>query len=333
MPRLSDPIRVRNLTIRNRIVMPPMANDMATEGGEVTDRHIEHYSARAGAGVGLMIVEHSYITPKGKMTAPQLGIHDDALVPGLKRLADAIRAGGAASAIQLTHAGANTSPDIIGCQPLGPADVPIPGRGIEPRPLTSAEIKELVGLYRDAARRAVEAGFDAIEIHGAHGFLLSQFVSPHTNRRTDGYGGSLENRLRFPLEVIRAVREETGPGYVLLYRFGASDFLEDGLDLEEARQIAPRLVEAGIDVLDISGGLCGSRPKDFSGMQGFFVPLAESIHSVVDVPVIAVGGIREAAYANSVIEEEKADLVAVGRELLKNPDWAKEALAELAQGD
>lgn len=329
MPRLSDPLTIKNVKIRNRIVMPPMANDLSDETGAVTDRHLDHYRARAEAGVGLIIVEHAYITPKGKMTVPQLGIHDDALVPGLTRLAEAIRSGGAASAIQLTHAGANTSPDIIGCQPVGPADVAVPGRDVEPRPLTSPEIAELIGQYRDAARRAAAAGFDAIEIHGAHGFLLSEFLSPYTNRRTDEYGGTLENRLRFPLEVITAVREEVGPDFLLAYRFGATDFLQEGLTLEEALEAAPRLVAAGIDLLDVSGGLCGSRPGKLSGMQGFFVPLAESVKSVVDVPVIAVGGIKEAAYADSVITAEKADLVAVGRELLKNPAWAKEALASL----
>jgi 2,4-dienoyl-CoA reductase-like NADH-dependent reductase (Old Yellow Enzyme family) len=309
--------------------MPPMANDMATDDGAVTDKHIEHYRARAAADVGLIVVEHSYITPQGKMTGPQLGIHDDALVAGLTGLADAIRAEGAASAIQLTHAGGNTSADVIGEQPVGPSDVPVPNRKDAPRPLTVAEIGELVGLYRDAARRAVAAGFDSIEIHGAHGFLLSEFVSPHTNRRDDDYGGSMENRLRFPIDVINAVREETGPDYVLLYRFGASDFVEDGLALDEAQEAAPRLVAAGIDALDISGGLCGSRPKDLADVQGYFVPLAENIKSVVDVPVIAVGGIKEAAFANSVIEEGRADMVAVGRQLLKNPAWAREALAEL----
>jgi 2,4-dienoyl-CoA reductase-like NADH-dependent reductase (Old Yellow Enzyme family) len=208
--------------------------------------------------------------------------------------------------------------------------VAIPGRDVEPRPLEAAEIEALVDSYRQAARRAKTAGFDAIEIHGAHGFLLSQFASPYTNQRTDQYGGSTENRLRFPLEVISAVRQETGPGFPLLYRFGASDFLQGGLALDEAQKIAPMLVEAGIDVLDISGGLCGSRPKDLKDMPGYFVPLAQSIKSVVDVPVIAVGGITDAVFANSIIADGKADLVAVGRALLKNPNWAREALEQLA---
>jgi 2,4-dienoyl-CoA reductase-like NADH-dependent reductase (Old Yellow Enzyme family) len=195
-------------------------------------------------------------------------------------------------------------------------------------------LDEIVGLkedYRAAARRAREAGFDAIEIHGAHGFLLCEFVSPHTNHRTDEYGGDMEGRIRLPLEVIAIVREEVGPDFPLLYRFGASDFLDDGLDLQQAREIAPRLVAAGIDILDISGGLCGSRPKDLAGIQGYFVPMAASIKSVVDVPVIGVGGITDPAFANGFIEEGKVDLVAVGRALLKNPHWAREALAQLAE--
>jgi len=330
MPSLSDPLITDKIEIKNRIVMPPMANDLSSENGEVTDRHIDHYVARARADVGLIIVEHSYIVPEGKMSVNQLGIHKDDIVPGLRRLADSIREAGARSAIQLTHAGANTTSEVCGCQPVGPSNIAVPGRKEEPRPLEAAEIRDLVDAYRQAARRALEAGFDSIEVHGAHGFLLSEFVSPHTNRRTDEYGGSMEKRLRFPLDVIGAVRQQAGAAYPLLYRFGASDFLQDGLALDDARKIAPILVENGIDILDVSGGLCGSRPKDLGDQPGYFVPLAQSIRSVVDVPVIAVGGIKDAVFANSVIAEEKADLVAVGRALLKNPDWAREALETLA---
>lgn len=330
MPSLSDSISIDNLTLKNRIVMPPLANDFSSSAGEVTQKHLDHYRARAGAGVALVIVEHSYIVPEGKMTKKQLGIHNDSLIPGLAGLADTIRSAGAKSAIQLTHAGANTSAKVCGCQPVGPSAVASPGRDETPRPLEIGEIEALIEAYRQAARRAKAAGFDAIEIHGAHGFLLSQFASPYTNQRTDQYGGSTENRVRFPLEVITAVRQETGPGFPLLYRFGASDFLQGGLALDEAQKIAPMLVEAGIDMLDVSGGLCGSRPKELGDMPGFFVPLAQSIKEVVDVPVIAVGGITDAVFANSIIAEGKADLVAVGRALLKNPNWAAEALEQLA---
>lgn len=330
MPSLSDPLVLDSLELKNRIVMPPMANDFSGPDGEVNERHLEHYRVRAQADVALMIVEHSYVVPEGKMTPKQLGIHNDGLIPGLASLADTIREAGAKSTIQLTHAGANTTEEACGCQPVGPSDVAVPSRGVQPRPLEKEELASLVQSYRDAARRAKAAGFDSIEIHGAHGFLLCQFVSPYTNRRTDDYGGDTENRLRFPLEVISAVRQEVGPAYPLLYRFGASDFMQGGLAIDEALQIAPMLVAAGIDMLDVSGGLCGSRPRDLSGIQGFFVPLAQSIKAVVNVPVIAVGNITEAAFANSVIADGKADMVAVGRALLKNPRWASEALAGLS---
>ena len=329
MPLLSDPLVTDKLKLKNRIVMPPMANDLSGGEGEVTEKHLKHYRTRAEAGVGLIIVEHSYIMPSGKMTRKQLGIYKDELGGGLRQLAEAIREAGAASAIQLTHAGANTTAAVCGCQPVGPSDVPVPNRDEIPRPLDTAGINEIIEAYAQAARRAVEAGFDAIEIHGAHGFLLSEFVSPLMNRRADEYGGSMENRLRLPLEVIAAVRRQTGPDYPLFYRFGASDFIQGGLTLEEARQIAPQLTAAGIDFLDISGGICGSRPKALADTQGYFVPMAESIKSTVDVPVIAVGGITDPAYANSVIADGRADLVAVGRALLKNPDWAREALEQI----
>ncbi|MHB0866048.1 MAG: NADH:flavin oxidoreductase [Thermoleophilia bacterium] len=330
MSSLSDPLVIKGLTLKNRIVMPPMANDFSGPGGEVNERHLEHYRRRAEADVGLMIVEHCYIVPEGRMSAKQLGIHDDSLVPGLKSIADTIRQAGAASAVQLNHAGANTTAGICGCQPVGPSTVAVPNRDVAPRELSAAEITALVAAFRAGARRALAAGFDAIEIHGAHGFLLSQFVSPYTNQRTDAYGGDTAGRLRFPLEVIAAVREEAGQDYPLLYRFGASDFMQGGLAMDEAQRIAPMLVDAGIDVLDISGGLCGSRPADFKGMQGFFAPLAQSIKSVVEVPVIAVGGITDPAAANEIIETEKADLVAVGRALLKDPDWARQALKQIS---
>lgn len=329
MPSLSDPLLTAKLELKNRIVMPPMANDLATADGEVTGQLIDHYRRPAEADVALVIIEHSYITPGGKMSVNQLGIHQDSLVPGLQRLAAAIRDAGAKSAIQLTHAGANTSAEVCGCQPVGPSEIPASRRREKPRPLEVAEIKDIVAAYREAARRAREAGFDAVEIHGAHGFLLNEFTSPYTNKRSDSYGGSLANRLRLPLEVIGAIRAQVGKGFPLLYRFGANDFLRDGIDLDQARKIAPALVEAGIDILDISGGLCGSRPETFQDVQGYFVPLAQTIKAVVEVPVIAVGGIKDAKFANQVIVDQQADLVAVGRALLKNPLWAREALTQL----
>ncbi len=195
-----------------------------------------------------------------------------------------------------------------------------------PREITQTEMSELVKEFAVAARRAKEAGFDMVEVHGAHGYLLSQFLSPYTNRRNDEYGGSLENRLRFPLEVLRAVRAEVGPDFPVFYRLGAEDGIEGGLTLQEGAEAAVILAEAGVDVLDLSGGLLGFRVK--SG-EGFFVYMAEKIKPVVNIPVLVTGGIAAPELAESILAEGKADLIGVGRALLANPKWAVEAAQAL----
>lgn len=328
MPGLFDPIQIKKLAIKNRIVMPPMAMNMATPDGGVTPRNIEHYSARARGGVGLIIVEHTYVALNGRLTANQTGIYDDKLVPGLVKLAGAIHDLGAKTAIQLTHAGSRTSREIIGEQPVGPWDIPAPSDKENPRPLTSLDLKKLVMDFAEGARRAIEAGFDAVELHGAHGFLLCQFLSPFTNRRDDGYGGSWEGRLRFPLEVIAAVKRVCGNNIPLFYRFGADDLMEGGLTREEGKIVAQRLEQAGVDVIDVSGGLSGSQHSRLSE-QGYFVPLAQGIKERVKVPVIGVGNITEPEYADAVVREGKVDMVAIGRKLLSTPDFPQLAAKKL----
>lgn len=324
MTGIFDPITIKGLTLKNRLVMPPMATNMATEEGEITDRHIKHYTARAEGGVGLIIVEHTYVREDGRMSRGQLGIYDDKLIGGFKRLTEAIHSYGVKVVLQITHGGSRTTSEITGQPPVGPWNILVPGDSEPPRPLTVAEIKELVTAFKNAARRAIAAGFDGIEIHGAHGYLLCQFVSPLVNKRNDAYGGSLEGRLRFPLETIAAVRSQIGAKVPLFYRFGADDMLEGGLTREEARVIAPRLEKASVDVLDISGGLGGSGRFALTE-QGFFVPLAQSIKETVKIPVIGVGNITEADYADRVVREGKIDLVALGRKLLSTPDFPRQA--------
>ncbi len=205
MPGLFDPIKIKGLSLKNRLVMPPMATGMATEDGQVTDRHIQHYTARARGGVGLIIIEHTYISEEGKAHKGQLGLYDDRFIPGLKALVAAIHTEGAKVIIQLTHAGAKASRINIEKQPAGPSDVMLPNSSETPRALTVPEIKTIVKKFGDAAYRAVTAGFDSVELHGAHGFLLCQFLSPYANHRHDEYGGNLANRLLFPTEVIKEV--------------------------------------------------------------------------------------------------------------------------------
>jgi 2,4-dienoyl-CoA reductase-like NADH-dependent reductase (Old Yellow Enzyme family) len=179
-----------------------------------------------------------------------------------------------------------------------------------------------------AAERAIKAGFDGVEIHGAHGFLLNQFFSPISNRRTDEYGGSLENRMRFPLEVVRKVREIVG-GRLLLYRIGSDDLDPKGTQIEDSKRFASLLVSQGVNIIDVSGGLCGSRPQQLEGKQGYFVAQAEEIKNVVNVPVIGVGGITDVKFANSLMSEGRIDVVAVGRRLLEDPNWPEKDRKEI----
>jgi 2,4-dienoyl-CoA reductase-like NADH-dependent reductase (Old Yellow Enzyme family) len=327
MPGLLDPIAIQGLTLKNRIVMAPMATYHADEDGAVTDSHIGHYAARARAGVGLIITEHAFIDRGGRAAERQLGIHDDRLIAGLKRLTAAIQAGGAASCVQITHAGARTTQAAAGLQPIAPSAVEDPKSGETPRALAAAEIPALAVAYARAARRAVEAGFDAVELHGAHGYLLGQFLSPLTNRRRDCYGGDLNSRLTFAREVIAAVRQTVGPGFPLFYRLGADDLTPGGLTPADGCEAARLIAAAGIDVIDVSGGYGGTGRDRFTE-QGFFVPLAEAVRKAVGLPVIGVGNIHDPRYADRVIREGRIDLAAVGRALLADPLWARQAARE-----
>jgi NADPH2 dehydrogenase len=266
----------------------------------------------------LVIIEHSYVSLAGKLSEKQLGIHDDGLVSGLERLSSSIHATGTPVVIQINHAGRSASMDLTGMQPLAPS----PSKNA--RQLLAEEIEAITEAFTVAAERAIKAGFDGVEVHGAHGFLLNQFFSPLTNRRRDEYGGSLEKRMRFPLEVVRSVRKRIG-GRLLLYRLGSDDMDPAGTRIEDSQRFAVKLEEVGVDIIDVSGGLCGSRPKELQGKQGYFVPQARQIKQAVDTPVIGVGGIIGAKYAERLVHEEGIDLVAVGRELLKDPHWAKKA--------
>jgi 2,4-dienoyl-CoA reductase-like NADH-dependent reductase (Old Yellow Enzyme family) len=308
-----------------------MANNMATERGEITDAHIEHYVRRAEAGVGMVIVEHAYVRRDGRINARQMGVYDDSLIPSLKRLIDALRASGTVVGIQITHGGGKATTELIGRQPISASDVLVPGAAESARAATRGEMAEIVEAFAAAALRAKEAGFHFVEVHGAHGYMLSQFLSPLTNVRADEYGGDLNGRLRLPLEVVRAVRHAVGDDYLLLYRLGANDYKPGGLTQEEGRQAAVALVESSVDVLDISGGLGGAAVPGWDGVsQGYFVPMAADIQAAAKAPVVVAGGITEPAFADRVIREGKVDLVGIGRAMLSNPDWAADAQEALS---
>jgi len=318
---LLDPLEAKGLTLKNRIVMPPMHTGLATTEGAVTDNLIEHYVRRSKA-LGLIIVEHNYVSLGGRLSERQLGIYDDHLVSGLEKLSSSIHETGTPAVIQINHAGRSASMKVTGTRPVAPSP-----RGYY-RKLRADKIEALTEGFALAAERAMRAGFDGVEVHGAHGFLLNQFFSPLTNGRRDKYGGSLENRMRFPLEVVERVREKVG-GRLLLYRLGSDDLDPAGTQIEDSQKFAAKLEEVGVDIIDVSGGLCGSRPAQFQNRQGYFIPQAQQIKEVINIPIIGVGGITKPEYANKLIQEGHVDLVAVGRGLLEDPDWAIKAIETL----
>jgi len=328
MAGLFDPIKIDSIELKNRIMMPPMANNLATPEGEVTQELIDHYTARAKNNVALIIIEHSYVIKSGRFSQLQTGIYGDELVDGLKKLVSAIHESGAKTAIQITHGGARCSSTVLGHQALAPSAFKLDTFDEIPRALTVEEIKEIITAFGKAATRAKTAGFDAVEIHGAHGFLLNEFYSPLTNLREDEYGGNQEKRMRLPLEVVAEVKRSVGDDFPVFYRLGSDDMMAGGITIEDGIALAIKLVEAGIKLIDVSGGLVGSRPDNQP--TGYFVPQAWAIKKAVSVPVSAVGGIKTAELADSIIREGKADLVAIGRALLADPEWAIKAAKELS---
>ena len=326
---LLSPLSFAGLTLRNRIAMPPMWSGQAKPDGQVTDQIVEYHRIRAAAGCGLITVEHSFVHPGGRHSATQMGAHDDAMIPGLTRLASAIKAEGAVACLQITHAGSRTSSAVTGRRIVGPSAVRNPRErdGEVPDDLTPGGIAEVVAAFGDAAARARAAGFDAVEIHGAHGFLLSQFLSPLCNRRHDEYGGSPVGRRRIYLEVVAEVRRRIGTDHAISVRLGACDEATGGLTLDEGCATAAALAGAGVDLISVSGGLQGSEPPGRE--PGYFVPYAAAIKSFVAVPVMVAGGIADPAFADQIVRSGQADLVGVGRAMLNDADWARKAIARL----
>ena len=330
MADLLTPLSFSALTLRNRIVMPPMWSGQATPEGGVTDAIIEYHRRRAAAGCGLVIVEHTFVHLRGRHTPTQMGVYSDSLTDGLSRLAAAVRAEGAAVVLQLAHAGSRGSSAIIGQKPVAPSQVrhPYEPDGEIPDALTVEQIREVAAAFGDAAARAFQAGFDAVEVHAAHGFLLSQFLSPLTNHRVDAYGGSLENRARIHTEVLAEIRNRIGPRRPIFIRLGAHDETPGGLELDESCAVAERLAQLGVDLIDVSGGLQGSRGS--GKVPGYFVPYAAAIKTRLQIPVLVTGGIREPVVADRIVREGQADLVGIGRAMLEDPEWARKAIQTLS---
>ena len=320
---LKDPIKINQLTLRNRIVMPPMAtrkavNDLPTE------ELVGYYAARAEA-TGLIIVEHGYISAEGMAHANQLSMAEDAVIPAYQNLTAAVHEKGAAIFAQISHAGARASGS--GLPAVSPSGIPVREGDLPHAAMTQSAIAQVRGCFVKAALRAKEAGFDGVEIHGAHGYLLSQFYSPLTNRRTDAYtGATLAGRTRLHLEVLRAVREAVGPAYPVAIRFGACDYMEGGSQIKDIRPACMLFEEAGADLIDISGGLGGYVRPDHKE-PGWFAELSRPAKESTNIPVLLTGGITTAEDAERLLQEGAADLIGVGRAMLTDADWSVKALA------
>jgi 2,4-dienoyl-CoA reductase-like NADH-dependent reductase (Old Yellow Enzyme family) len=330
---LLAPARIGPVEIPNRIVMPPMTTRTADEDGAVTDATIAYYMARVRGGTGLITVEMASPEKAGRHRRRELGIYHDRFLPGLTRLVYAIHRGGAKASIQLGHGGGHTRVDICGETPIAPSPIPHPVyevtfETIVPQEMTRTRIGETVRAFAAAAVRAQQAGFDCVEIHAAHGYLISQFHAPFENHRTDEYGGSLENRARFGLDVLRAVKTAV-PGMGVIYRLSVEDFFPGGLPWAEGREIAIWAAEAGADALHVSAGHYRSLPTahmmipPMTMPDATFIDFAAEVKKRVRVPVIAVGRLGDPAAATDAVASGKADFIALGRTLIADPQWAE----------
>ncbi|MEU5088773.1 NADH:flavin oxidoreductase/NADH oxidase [Streptomyces sp. NPDC021356] len=345
MSALFEPYTLRDVTIPNRVWMPPMCQySAAPEGpsaGAPGDWHFAHYAARATGGTGLIVVEATAVSPEGRISPYDLGLWNDTQVEAFRRITDFLRGQGTVPAVQLAHSGRKASterpwkggaplaPEAHGWQPLAPSAVAFDEGHPVPHELTVEEIQRIVGEFADAARRALAAGFEIAELHGAHGYLIHEFLSPHSNHRTDAYGGSYENRVRFALEVVDAVRAVWPDDKPLFFRISATDWLEaDGWTADETVRFAAELHAHGIDLLDVSTG--GNAPAvRIPTRPGYQVPFAARVKAETPMAVAAVGLITETGQAEKIIANGEADAVLVGRELLRNPSWARHAAREL----
>lgn len=324
---LFAPGRIGTMSVRNRLVMAPMGTNYATWTGAVTDRMIDYYAARARGGIGLITVEFSHVHPTGKVAGYGLGVHDDRLVPELGRLADAIQSEGAKASIQIAHGGRRCRSAVTGAQPLAPSAIPCIG-GEVPRALSSVDIARVIEWFAQAARRVREAGFDAVTLHLANGYLLQSFISPYANRRDDGYGGNLERRMRLPLEVLAAVRGEVGSQLPIICRVCVDEFIDGGLTLAEGQQVARLLERAGVAAIDMLAGIPESLHvigPPMATPRGFLVPHARAIKDAVGVPVFAVGRINDPRLADRILRDGDADFIAMGRALLADADLPEKA--------
>lgn len=349
---LFEPFTLRSLTVPNRIWMAAMCQYSAAPDGELAgvpnDWHFAHLAARAAGGTGLIITEATAVSPVGRISPYDLGIWNDTQVEAFRRITSFLKSQGTVPGIQLAHAGRKASTERTwmggaplppgerhGWTPVAPSAIPFHTGSTTPEELSIEQIDRVVTEFADAARRALDAGFQVAEIHGAHGYLINQFLSPHSNHRTDGYGGDFEGRTRFALEVVEAVRAVWPQDLPVFFRISATDWLSENADdhregwtVDDTVRFAKELQARGVDLMDVSTG--GNAPKaKISPAPGYQVPFAERVRNETGMPVGAVGLITEPEQAQAIVASGQADAVLLGRELLRDPYWARRAASAL----
>jgi len=326
LKHLLSPIKIRNMEVPNRCVMPPMGTNLGNRDGTVSEANIAYLKRRAESGVGLVISEIIGVHPSGCVG---LGVFDDKFIPGLKKLADVVHATGNKVAMQLHHAGREAFFQLKKGTAIGPSKIPSLIYGMPPNEMSQEDINMIVKSFGDAAARAVKSGYDAVEIHGAHGYLLTQFLSTYSNQREDQYGGDFKNRARFIIEVVKEVRKQVGVNFPILIRLSTEEFIKNGYTVEDIQSIVPDLVEAGVDCIHSSVGTHGSpggitsAPAEYEA--GWNVWRAKKLKEITDVPIIAVGRFSDPRAADEAIANGDADMVAFGRQILADPDFLNKA--------
>ena len=327
---LLRPGRINRMRMRNRLIAGPMEKSMADQDGSLNERYIAYSAERARGGAALITLESAYVSPEGRGNPYQVGCHADHVLPGLRRMAEAVREHGANLALELNHGGRQSSAAVHHRRPLAPSPVPssFMDAGSAPREMTPEDIRRVTADFARAAERCLRAGVDMIHLHGAHGYLLGQFLSPRSNRRRDDYGGPLENRARFPLEVLAAVREVAGPDYPIGYRLSADEYTAGGLETEESARFAAMLAGAGIDLIDVAGGSYESMSKIFAGPEagpGGFLREAAAVRRAVGgrVPVSVAGRMNDPVFAQEAMERDGFEYVTIARGFHADPHYVR----------
>ncbi len=325
--KLNESLQINQIVMPGRLFMPPVGSYKAEDDGTVTDELVEHYRLRAAnPHVAMITTEHTFFMREGMKCLRMLGADNDNKIPGLRRITDAIHESGKIAICQLNHCGAAADPAAIGLPAAkAPSAVLLPepvrqGRTVVPDEMTVAEIREVEAKMAEAAIRAKEAGYDGVEIHCAHAYLLNQFYSPLTNLRKDEYGGSLENRVRILLETLDQVRAAVGKDYLISVRLGGCDYTEGGSTIEDAVQTAKWIEEHGADMISVTGGMCGYMRKGHLE-PGYFSDMSKAIKDAVSMPVLLAGGVKTLAQAEELLQEGCCDMIGVARKLFADPDW------------